>query len=125
MHNQELTVIGARPGIGKTTLALQIAEHIARKGKYVGFISLEMSETQLIQKLIARISQVNSYKLRAGTLDDKDFMRIAEVCQDICNLPFNIISKIRTIQEIEIKSRQLKNAGQLDLLIIDYLIMLL
>lgn len=121
LHKQELTVIGARPGVGKTTIALQIAEHIARKGLYVGFISLEMSETQLIQKIVARISQVNSYRMRAGTLEENDFLKIAEVCGDISQLPFHIISKIRTIQEIEVKARQLKNKGELDLLIIDYL----
>lgn len=121
LHNQELTVIGARPGVGKTTMALQIAEHIARKGLHVGFVSLEMSEVQLIQKLIARIAKVNSYKMRAGTLDDNDFTKIAEVCGDLTGLPFHILSKIRTIQEIEAKARQLKNAEQLDLLVIDYL----
>lgn len=121
LHKQELTVIGARPGVGKTTMALQIAEHIARKGLHIGFVSLEMSETQLIQKIVSRISRVNGYKLRAGNLEEQDFMNIADVCGDISKLPFHIISQIRTIQEIEVKARQLKNKGELDLLIIDYL----
>lgn len=121
LHKQELTVIGARPGVGKTTMALQIAEHIARKGLHIGFVSLEMSETQLIQKMVSRISRVNGYKLRAGNLEEKDFMNIADVCGDLSGLPFHIISQIRTIQEIEVKARQLKNKGELDLLIIDYL----
>ena len=67
LHNQEFTVIGARPGVGKTTLALQIAQNIARKGKEVTIISLEMSDTQLIQKLIASKARINSYKMRRGT----------------------------------------------------------
>ena len=121
LHRQELTIIGARPGVGKTTMALQIAEHIARKGLDVGMISLEMFETQLIQKMIARIGKVNSYKLRAGTLEDDDFERIANICGDLKNLPFHIISKVRTIQEIEVKARQLRNKNKLDLLIIDYI----
>lgn len=108
-------------GIGKTTLALQIAEHIARKGLNIGIISLEMSEKQLIQKMIARIGQVNSYKLRAGTLEDSDFERIANICGDLKDLPFQIMSKVRTIQEIEVKARNLKNEKKLDLLIIDYI----
>lgn len=107
--------------MGKTTLALQIAEHIARKGLNVGFVSLEMSESQLIQKMVSRISKVNSYKMRAGTLEDSDFENIARVCGDLSSLRFHIISKIRTIQEIEVKARQLKNNNELDLLIIDYL----
>lgn len=121
LHKQELTVIGARPAVGKTTMALQIAEHIARKGTWVGFVSLEMSETQLIQKMLARISKVNSYRLRAGTLENKDFERIASVCGDLQGLPFHMISKIRTIQGIEVKARQLKNRNELGLLIVDYL----
>ena len=59
LHNQELTIIGARPGMGKTTLTLQIAQEIAKK-KNVVFISLEMSDIQLIQKMIAKRSIVNS-----------------------------------------------------------------
>ena len=114
-------MIGARPAVGKTTMALQIAEHIARKGTWVGFVSLEMSETQLIQKMLARISKVNSYRLRAGTLENKDFERIASVCGDLQGLPFHMISKIRTIQGIEVKARQLKNRNELGLLIVDYL----
>lgn len=121
LHNQELTIIGARPGVGKTTLALQIAEHIARKGKWTSIVSLEMSENQLIQKMISRISKVNGYKLRSGNLEDNDFMNIAEVCNDLSQLNFHINSKCKTIQEIEVYARKLKNRNELDLLVIDYL----
>lgn len=121
LHNQELTIIGARPGVGKTTLALQIAEHIARKGKWTSIVSLEMSENQLIQKMISRISKVNGYKLRSGNLEDNDFMNIAQVCNDLSQLNFHINSKCKTIQEIEVYARKLKNRNELDLLVIDYL----
>lgn len=121
LHKKELTVIGARPGIGKTTLALQIAEHIGEKGLHVGFVSLEMSDTQLIQKLFSKLSKVDNYKLRAGTLEENDFTKIAEVSGGISELPFHIISNVKTIQDIEVKARQLKNKEKLDLLIIDYL----
>ena len=60
LHKQELTIIGARPGVGKTTLALQIAEHIAERGTETAIISLEMSDTQVIQKLISRRARINS-----------------------------------------------------------------
>ena len=59
LHKQELTIIGARPGVGKTTLALQIAEHIAEKGIETAFISLEMSDTQIIQKILSRQTRIN------------------------------------------------------------------
>ena len=76
LHRQELTIIGARPGVGKTTLALQIAEYIASKGIETAFISLEMSDFQIIQKMIAKRTKVNSYKMRLGTLEEQDLERI-------------------------------------------------
>ena len=121
LHNQELTIIGARPGVGKTTLALQIAQRIASNDKNVLFISLEMSEIQLIQKIIANESNINSYKMRMGTLEDKDFEIITTVANEISKLKFNINTKIRNIQQIELKCRKLKNQGKLDLVIIDYI----
>lgn len=87
----------------------------------MGIVSLEMSETQLIEKMIARIGQVNSYRLRAGTLEEDDFSKIAKICGDLEDLPFFITSKVRTIQEIEVLARRLKNRNELDLLMIDYI----
>lgn len=121
LHNQEFTVIGARPGVGKTTLALQIAQNIARKGKEVTIMSLEMSDTQLIQKLIASKARINSYKMRRGTLEEADFEKIRDVSEDISNLPITLISRTTTIQKIETTIRKLKNKNQLDLVIIDYI----
>lgn len=121
LHNQELTIIGARPGVGKTTLALQIAQKIANNDRNVLFISLEMSEIQLIQKMIAREGNINSYKMRMGTLDDKDFETITKVATNLSQMKFNINTKIRNIQQIELKCRKLKNQGKLDLVIIDYI----
>lgn len=108
-------------GIGKTTLALQIAEHIAKKGKQIGFMSLEMPDTQLIQKMVSRIGQVDSHRLKAGTLEESDFDKMAKIFGEIKELPITVISKVRTIQDIEVKTRQLKNRDELDVLFIDYL----
>ena len=121
LHNQELTIIGARPGVGKTTLALQIAQKIANNDRNVLFISLEMSEIQLIQKMIAKEGNINSYKMRMGTLEDKDFETITKVATNLSQMKFNINTKIRNIQQIELKCRKLKNQGKLDLVIIDYI----
>ena len=121
LHKQELTIIGARPGVGKTTLALQIAEKIAGNDKNVLFVSLEMSDTQLIQKMIARTGNVKSYKMRMGTIEDEDWNKISRAIQKLSDLNFNTNSKIRTIQRLELEARKLKNRGKLDLLIIDYI----
>lgn len=121
LHQEELTIIGARPGIGKTTLALQIAEHIAQKGIEVGIMSLEMSETQVIQKMLAKRTRVNSYKMRLGTLEEQDFAKIGQACGEIATLPIHLITTATTLQQIENTVRKLKNKNDLGLLIIDYI----
>lgn len=121
LHEGELTIIGARPGVGKTTFSLQLAERIAEKGKHVTYISLEMSEEQVIQKLIAKKARVNSRKIRNGSLEDKEIDKIGIACAKISVLPMNILTKVYTIQQIEITARRLKNRNRLDLLVIDYL----
>lgn len=121
LHRQELTIIGARPGVGKTTLALQIAEYIAQKGVETAIISLEMSESQVIQKMLSKRTRVNSYKMRIGTLEAEDLEKIGLASAKIADLPIHLITKARTIQHIENITRKLKNKSNLGLMIIDYI----
>lgn len=121
LHNQELTIIGARPGVGKTTFALQIAEYIAKKGVETAIISLEMSDNQIIQKMLSRNTRVNSYKMRQGILEDRDVENIASYSVKLAELPIDLITKARTLQQIEVIARKLKNKKNLGLLIIDYI----
>lgn len=121
LHQGELTVIGARPGVGKTTFSLQIAEKIASRNKNVIYVSLEMSETQIIQKILAKKTKINSRKIRNGDLTEQEIGKIGMACMDISQLPIKIITKANSIQQIEIEARRMKNKNKLDLLIIDYL----
>lgn len=121
LHNGEFTVIGARPGVGKTTFSLGLAENIARKGKYVAYVSLEMSEVQIIQKLLAMRTGINSRKIRNGNLEEKEVEKLGLECMTLGELKFIILTKTNTIQQIEIQARRMKNKGTLDLLVIDYL----
>ena len=121
LHNGELTIIGARPGVGKTTFALQIAQKIAERKKKVAILSLEMSDVQLIQKLISKKTGVNSYKMRSGNLVDDDWDKIAEGIGELSDLPIRIITKAFNIQQIEKTIRKLKNKNELDLVVIDYI----
>lgn len=121
LHQGELTIIGARPGVGKTTFSLQIAEHIAKKQKNVAYVCLEMSTEQMIQKILAKEARVNSRKIRNGDLQDTEIDKIGQACIEVSSLKMNILTKIRTIQQIEIAARRMKNRNKLDLLIIDYL----
>ena len=121
LHPEEFTVIGARPGIGKTTFALQIANKIAEKGIVVGIISLEMSNTQLIEKLISRNSNVDSNKIRIGNLDNTEQLKVSTAIGEISEMPFFINTRARSIQDIELYARRLKNKNDLGLLIVDYI----
>ena len=121
LHKGELTIIGARPATGKTTFALQIAERIAGYNKSVMFVSLEMSEEQIIQKILAKKSRVNSRKIRNGDLTGEELDNIYIKCGEISDLPLLLYTKLKSIQQIEIEARKLKNKGKIDLLIIDYL----
>ena len=121
LHKGELTVIGARPGVGKTTFSLQLAENIAKKGKNVCYVSLEMSEIQMIQKLLSLRTGVNSRKIRNGDMTEDEKMLVGTECMQLGELNFKLITKASTIQQIEISARRLKNQNKLDLLIIDYL----
>ena len=91
------------------------------KGKKVAFVSLEMSDTQIITKMISRESRVNSRKIRNGSIDESEILRITEAITQISNLKFTILTKSRTIKQIEIETRKLKNKDKIDVLIIDYL----
>ena len=121
LHEEELTIIGARPGVGKTTFALQVTHKIAKNRTPVAIVSLEMSETQIVQKLISKVSNVDSNKLRTGNLNALEQEKIAIAEGEISDLPIFINTRVRNIQEIETYARKLKNKNNLGLLIIDYI----
>ena len=121
LHKKEFTVIGARPGVGKTTFALQIASRIAEKNTEVAMFSLEMSDTQIITKIISRKTEIDNDKIKFGTLEEEDFNKIALASNEISELPLSIITECYTLQDIEIELRKLKNTKNLGLAVIDYL----
>ena len=121
LHEQELTIIAARPGGGKTAFALQMAEYIAKKGIYTYFVSLEMSEKQLGNRIIAREAEIDSHVLRMGWLSDEHFVRIVEKAGEVSKIPMVIDDNVTTIQDIESKANELKQDKNLGLIVIDYL----
>lgn len=108
-------------GVGKTTFALQLAEKIASKNKSVVYVSMEMSEEQIIQKILSRRTKINSRKIRNGDLNDEEMTKVSIACSEITEIPINILTKTNTIQQIEVEARRMKNRKNMDLLIIDYL----
>lgn len=119
----DLVIIAARPSIGKTALALNIALNAATKSKVsVAVFSLEMSKEQLVDRLIASSSGVDLWKMRTGHLDDDDFPKIGRAMGKLSEAPMYIDdSPMLNVMEIRTKSRRLQAEKGLGLIVIDYL----
>lgn len=124
LHNSELTCIGARPGVGKTAFALNIAINIAQKGKKVYFCSLEMSAEQIMQRIIGYYTGINTQFLRTGRLKNEEMAKIAEQTNNILSLNLKIDTKIRYVEDLENVISALKEKEEIDILIVDYLTLL-
>jgi len=123
LQNSDLLIVAARPSMGKTTLVMNIAHHVAAKeGIPVGFFSLEVSKEQLIDQLLAIESGIDSWKLRTGALDEDDFPRINEAMAELSEAPLYIDDSAMTnVMEMRTKARRLQAEHGLGLIIIDYL----
>ena len=119
----DMVLIAARPSMGKTTFALNIAEHAAlREGKSVVIFSLEMSKEQLAYKLLCSEANVDLLKLRTGTLDDKDWENIARATGPLSKAKIYIDDTAGvSVMEMRSKCRRLKMEYGIDLILIDYL----
>ncbi len=120
IHKSDLILIGARPAMGKTSFALNIARNIALLGKKkVVFFSLEMSKEQLAQRVLSTEARIHSQKMRTGMLDADDWTRLglATSVLNECELYFDDSSNI-TVPEMKAKVRRMKNV---DCVIVDYL----
>ena len=119
----DFLVLAARPSMGKTALALGIAQNAALKfGKSVGVLSLEMSKEQLVDRMFASLLGVDSWKLQKGKLDDADFARIGGVMDELRGAKIFIDDSVGSnILEVRAKARRLQMEHGLDMIIIDYL----
>ncbi len=127
LQKSDLIILAARPSVGKTTFALDIARIAAVEQKAsVGVFSLEMSKEQLVDRLLCAQSNVSLWKMRSGKLsdsdEDNDFARIGEGMGQLAEAPIYIDDSPNcSVMEIRTKARRLKVEKNLDLLIIDYL----
>ena len=122
-QKSDLIVIAARPSVGKTSLALNIAEHASVVDKRsVGVFSLEMSKEQLVQRLLSSVANIDSDRLRSGFLEEMDFTRLAPAMNKLSEAPMYIddTPNISTM-ELRTKARRLQAESGLDLLVVDYL----
>ena len=120
LNKSDLIILGARPGMGKTSFALNIARNVGvNAGKTVCFFSLEMTRDQLAQRLLSSEAGIKSEKLRTGELDANEWTRLAQAGDNLskASIYFDESSNI-TVPEMKAKLRRMK---KVDLVIIDYL----
>lgn len=123
LHGSELILIAARPAMGKTAFVLNIAEHVILKTDVpVAIFNFEMNKEQLVQRMIAMESQVNSQNIRTGNLQDDQWMKLYESSNIIGSTKLFIEDQSNvTIGDIRNKCRKLKQRHNVGLIIIDYL----
>ncbi len=125
LQRSDLVIIAARPSIGKTSLALDIARYAAVKNKIpTGVFSLEMSSDQLVDRMLAAEARVNLWNLRTGNLDeeDDDFQKIGDAMGILSEAPIYIDdSATANIMEMRTMARRLQAEHNVELIIVDYL----
>ncbi len=124
LQKSDLIIIAARPSIGKTTLALDIARHVAINSKVsVGIFSLEMSKEQLVDRLLCAQANIDLWKMRTGKLsEDEDFTNIGHAMGVLSEAPIFIDdSATANVMEIRTKARRLQAEHNLGLIVLDYL----
>ena len=124
LHNSELIVLAARPSMGKTAFALNIAENVAIEQQVpVLFVSLEMSSVELADRLLSSAARVDGRRMRSGTLSKEDHRQLIETADKIYSAPLYIDdSPGRRVNEVAAAARRIKRReGRLGLIAIDYL----
>lgn len=123
LQRSDLIILAARPSIGKSSLALNIADHVACEAKLpVGLFSLEMSKEQVIDRFLCLRGSVDSWKLRTGNLEDEDFGKLNYAMGILSEAPIFIDdSPFLNVMEIRTKARRLQVEHDLGLIIIDYM----
>jgi replicative DNA helicase len=123
LHGAEMFVIAARPSMGKTALAMNMAEHIAvETGKPVAVFSLEMSSQQLVQRLLCSIARVNLASIRNGFLSERDFPALTAGAARLASAKIFVDdTSSLSILELRAKARRMKSQHDIQAIFIDYL----
>jgi replicative DNA helicase len=122
LQKSELIILAARPSMGKTALAMNMAEYAALNGTPVLFVSLEMSAIELGDRLLCSVARVNGNRLRNGTITQEERRKLVNAAAQISQAPLFIDdSPSRTMTEIAANARRLKRRQGLGLIVVDYL----
>lgn len=118
-----LIIVAARPSMGKTAIALNFAQNLAKNGKNIIIFSLEMSRDELIDRLVSAHTGIDQRKFHGGKLSDYEFSRVADAMEDLSKATIYIDDSPSgiTLSEIKSKAKRMKMQQGVDLIIIDYL----
>lgn len=122
-HPSDFIVLAARPSMGKTALALNIAQYVGLKTDYhVGFFSIEMAKEQVVLRLLCSEAQVDIKKARSGFISEREFERLRLAAETLSQARIYIDeSPALTVMEMKAKCRRLKMEGHLDIVFVDYI----
>ncbi len=123
LHPSDLIIVAARPGLGKTSLCLNIAQNVAlKKRQSVGIFSLEMSKEQLVKRLLCSEAEIDSHKVNTGFLNKEDWSKLGRAAAALSQAKIFIDDTAgMSIAEMRSKARRLSLEHGLDLVIVDYL----
>ena len=122
LHPANLLIVAARPSMGKSTLALNVASNIAMDGGTVAVFSMEMSKEEIIQRMLCSVGRVDSMALRTGQLDARGWQRVVNAASKMYPAPVFIDDSASiTVTDIRAKSRRLKRQQGLSLIVVDYI----
>ena len=119
----DLVIIGARPAMGKTTFAQNLAYNIASiNNRGVLFFSMEMAKSQIVDRIISDVAGVDNWKIRTGNLSDEEFARIGDAMAEMDEIPIYIDdTSSMTIMELRNKARRAMHDHNIGIVIVDYL----
>jgi len=122
-QRSNLIILAARPGMGKTSLALNMAQYASVEQKIpVGFFSLEMSQEELVDRLLVSQADIDAWKLKTGRLNEKDFASLSDAMGELAEAPLYIDDTPgMSIMEMRTKARRLQAEHGVELLVVDYL----
>ena len=123
LQKSNLIILAARPGMGKTSLALNIAQNVGVEDKRpVGFFSLEMSREELVDRLLVTQADIDAWKLKTGKLSEDDFTKLSNAMGKLAEAPIYIDdTPALSILEMRTKARRLQVENGVDLIVVDYL----
>ncbi|MFV1970224.1 MAG: replicative DNA helicase [Acidimicrobiia bacterium] len=122
LHPTNLLILAGRPGMGKTSLMLNIAQNVALAGNTVAIFSLEMSREEIVTRMLCANGRIDSQKLRTGRLTESDFTKLSNAAGALYKQNIFVDdSPGLTVTEIRAKSRRLRRRPGLDLIVVDYI----